>query len=206
MTQTNTQSVRNEAESATAVTRIPTFDEVYAMPYVQETIAAIIERDIQKHPLLASYRDDLRQELLIKLHDLLPKYDGRAGIKTFVRSCLENAIINARRQYFREQNLMITRASDISDFDDPDDDSKGLNPEDVRAFVSLCRNNIEDDMCLADLTDAIGTLPEPEKEIALGLLNGESVRSIERRLGLSNSSISRNYVKTIRKAVRKLFF
>ncbi len=208
MTQSTTPSVRIEAETATttATCRIPTFEEVYEMPYVQEYISSLIEQEIQKHPLLASYRDDLRQELLIKLNDLLPKYDGRAGIKTFVRSCLENAIINARRQYLREQNLIVTRASDISDFEDPDENSENVNPEDVRSFISQCRNNIEDDMRLSDLTDAIRTLPEPERTIAFGLLNGESVRSIERRLGLSNSSFKRNYAKTIRRAIGRQIF
>ena len=208
MTQNNTQSVRIEAETATTATtcRIPTFEEVYEMPYVQESIASIIEQDIQKYPLLAPFKEDIRQELLIQLNNALPKYDGRAGLKTYIRSCLENGIKYAHRQYFRERHLQIALSNDISDFEDPDENTERVKSEDVRAFVSQCRNSIEDDMRDADLMDAINALPEPERTIAFGLLNGESVRKIERRLGLSNSSVARYYAKNIRKAISEQLF
>ena len=78
MTQSNTQSVRNDAETATAETRIPTFEEVYEMPYVQESIRTLIAVTVHKFPILSSYQDDIRQEILLHLYNDLPRYNGRS--------------------------------------------------------------------------------------------------------------------------------
>ncbi len=92
MTQNNTQSVRNEAESTATTCRIPTFDEVYEMPYVQESIRALIDFNAKRFPVLASYKDDIQQEMLLALNDALPKYHGRAGLNNPVIDQLDHLL------------------------------------------------------------------------------------------------------------------
>lgn len=198
MTKNHKKTVRKEAESAIKSIRIPTFDEVYTMPHVQESIRSLIDLNIHQFPVLASYADDIRQELLIALNKALPNYDGRAGIKTFCRTCLENSIASIRRRYHRKQDLVLSYATDISDYDD-DLEEKGLPPEDVRAFVSQCRNTVEDDMLRMDINDAIHRLPKQTRVILEKLLDGESMTQIENSMQLSHSTIRRKHLDVIKK-------
>ena len=110
MTQSNTQSVRNKAESAVKSPRIPTFEEVYAMPYVQESIDYILNTNLRKYPMLASYADDIRQDILIALNAALPKYDGRAGLNTFCRICIENTSKNIVRNLLCDEYFILINA------------------------------------------------------------------------------------------------
>ena len=203
MTKSNTQSVRAEAENAATTCRIPTFEEVYEMPYVQESINSIIEQNVRQFPLLASYKDDVRQELLIALNEGLPKYDGRAGIKTFCRTCLENAMKNIGLKYHRAKNLMISRASSIESFESIDDNLEGVRSDDARAFFSQCRNSVEDEIQAKELEEAVSKLPEPTKTIANCLLDGMSLRSIERKTGISHATFLRTYLNPAREAIIK---
>lgn len=200
MTKHNKKTVRKEAESAVKSIRIPTFDEVYEMPHVQESIRSLIDLNVHQFPVLAPYADDIRQELLIALNKALPNYDGRAGIKTFCRTCLENSIASIRRRYHRKQDLALSYASDISDFDDDlDENGKGLPPEDIRAFVSQCRNTVEEDMLRMDINDAIQRLPKQTRVILEKLLDGESMTQIENSMKLSHSTIRRKHLDVIKK-------
>ena len=201
MTHKNTQSVRKETETAANFTRIPTFEEVYEMPYVQDSIRAIIDFNAKRFPVLASYKDDIQQEMLLALNDALPKYDGRAGLKTFIRVCLENSLKNIRRKYYREQELALYYASDISDFDDPDANDNDVPPEDVDAFISQCHNTVEDDILLMDIKESAKRLPEQTREILDRLLDGESMNQIEKSMNLSHSAIRRNHMNIIKKEV-----
>lgn len=201
MTHKNIQSVRKETENTANSTHIPTFDEVYAMPYVQDSIRAIIDFNAKRFPVLASYKDDIQQEMLLALNNALPKYDGRAGLKTFIRVCLENSLKNIRRKYYREQELALFYASDISDFDDPDVNDKGVPPEDVRAFISQCHNTVEEDILLMDITESAKRLPKQTREILERLLDGESMTQIEKSMNLSHSTIRRKHMNVIKKKV-----
>lgn len=201
MTQKNIQSVRKEAETAANPTRIPTFEEVYAMPYVQESIRAIIDYYTRKFPVLESYKDDVRQELLIGLNDALPKYDGRAGLKTFLRTCLENTMVDVRRKYYRKQNLALYYATDISSFDDTDENSDDIPDEDILAFVSQCRNTVEDDMLMMDIREAAERLPKQTRAIFEQMMDGESMTQIEKRMNLPHSTIRRKHLPIIQKEI-----
>ncbi len=199
MAQKNNQSVRNEAESALTTNRIPTFEEVYAMPYVQKSIRAILEQNVRQYPLLATYQDDLRQEMLIKLFEALPQYDGRAGIEAFCRICLENGFKNARRQFFQTRNLRLAYAKSIDDFESMDDeDSTKLNAADIRAYASMCHDDVSEGIKKQDIMIVIGQLPDHLKVIANRILKGESIRSIEREMGIPHTTFRRKYLIQIR--------
>jgi len=206
MTQENIQSVRSDAEAALNNNHIPTFEEVYAMPYVQESIQAIIDQNIRQYPLLESYKDDLVQEMLIILNDALPKYDGRAGIEAFCRTCLENGMKMARRQYFQERNLHISFARDIDDFENFDDDSSDVSLTDMRVYASSCRNSVDEYILQKEITKAVEELPGELRPVAKWLLDGYSLRDIERRTGISYTTLRRKYLLPIRKNFSENFF
>ena len=70
MTQKQILSVQN-TETAIPIHHIPTFDEVYAMPYVRESLECILDQNIRQYQILYSFKDDLRQEILIHMnHEL----------------------------------------------------------------------------------------------------------------------------------------
>ena len=110
MTQNKTMSVRNTAVAAT----IPTFEEVYAMDYVQESIRTLIMENSRKYPMMASYEDDIKQEMLIYLAQSLAKFDPtRASIQTYSRMALLIGLRRARRYYFTETQKVLSQAVQI---------------------------------------------------------------------------------------------
>ena len=205
MTKSNTQSVRIEAETATATAtcRIPTFEEVYEMPYVQESISYILAQTIKKNPRFESSKDDICQEMLLALNNALPKYDGRASLNTFIRTCLENTTKNIIRKMHSDGFVKNVCAEDISVFENPEENIDTIGAGNLRAFVSQCRNNIEEDYLERDLNETVNSLPEPERTIAIELLSGKSVLQIEKKTGIPDSTISRKYIPSIRLAMRK---
>ena len=68
MTQKQILSVQN-TETAIPIHHIPTFDEVYAMPYVRESLECILDQNIRQYQILYSFKDDLRQEILIHMNN-----------------------------------------------------------------------------------------------------------------------------------------
>ena len=198
MTQTDTQSVRSNAEAAVNTNRIPTFDEVYAMPYVQASIDAIINRTVRQFPLLSPQREDIRQEMLVALNKALPKYDRRSGICTFCRTCLENSAKEIRRRFYRKARLRLLRATDIDDFHDTEVTS--ISDADIRAFVRSCPNTVERDLRISELMVEIDQLPAPIRAVAMRIFAGESIRDIEREQGIPHASFHRRFIKPLKKA------
>ena len=110
MTQNSNQSVRN-AEAAETISHVPTFEEVYAMPYIQESLRSLLMSNSMNYPSLASYEDDIRQEMLIFLAKSLVKFDpAKSEITTFCRMKLETGLIRARRYYRTDSQRAISQA------------------------------------------------------------------------------------------------
>lgn len=193
MTQSNTQSVRNEAESVTAVTRIPSFDEVYAMPYVQESIRTLIALAVQKSPILYSFQDDLRQEILIHLYNDLPHYNGRSDIKTFARLSIESGLKMARRKVLSQKNSIVLFSEDIDSI--PDDDSRLAEyvSDDVNSYVNMK----ETEAMIESIKD-----PTLRKVIDM-LADGKPIIDICRDLKIARSQLYRK-LPEIKRMARKI--
>ncbi len=192
MTQSNTQSVRNEAESATAVTRIPTFDEVYAMPYVQESISSLIALTVQKHPYLASYQDDIRQEILIHLNNDLPRFNGRSDIKTFARLSIESGLKSAKLKLFRQKNNAILYAVDIDSV-----------PEDDESLMA--RDSVYSNIVAKELEEVLQSIKNPVlREAVDKIANGNSIRRVAKEMNIPYVTLHRN-VSRIQKYLQKNF-
>ena len=180
MTQSNTQSVRNDAETATAETRIPTFEEVYEKPYVQESIRTLIAVTVHKFPILSSYQDDLRQEILLHLYNDLPRYNGRSDIKTFARISIESGLKTARKKLLRLKNALIMYAVDI--------DSVPENHESLVVYDS-----VSSDIDTRELEETLQSISDPVLRKAADMIaNGCSIRHVAKTLNIPYATLYRN--------------
>ena len=184
MTHSNTQTVRNEAESTNAATSIPTFEEVYAMSYVRQSIDSVICMAIHKHPLLASYQDDIRQDILVHLNEDLPNFDGqRSGIKTFVRLSIETGLKMALRHYLTYENFALFKGKDVDLLSDHEVVSAGYI--DLDLLTILERHELE---------DAASSIPDPTLRKTVDLfLDGERGYTIARMLNIPLSTFYKYY-------------
>lgn len=195
MTQSNTQSVRNKAVSAIESPRIPTFEEVYAMPYVQESIDSVITLAIHRYPILKSYRDDIRQVILIHLSDDLAKFNGRSGIKTFARLSINTGLKMAMREIMTEENYALYSAVDIDSVPDGKISEMGYFSPDPRSYLEL-----------KEIEDAIENISDPVfRRVAEMFLDGETGASIMATLGISNSTFYKIYHPRLKKFFRRFF-
>ena len=83
----NATSVDN-AKIAATIRHTLTFEEVYAMTYVRESIECLLDQNLRQYPVLNGYKDDLRQEILIRLNNELPVFDPeKSSFNTFSAEC-----------------------------------------------------------------------------------------------------------------------
>ena len=192
MTQSNTQSVRNDAETATAETRIPTFEEVYEMPYVQESIRTLIAVTVHKFPILSSYQDDLRQEILLHLYNDLPRYNGRSDIKTFARLSIESGLKSAKLKLFRQKNNAILYAVDIDSV-----------PEDDESLMA--RDSVYSNIAAKELEEVLQSIKNPVlREAVDKIANGNSIRRVAKEMNIPYVTLHRS-VSRIQKYLQKNF-
>jgi len=205
MTQNNNQSVRN-AEATVNINHVPTFEEAYAMPYVRESIESVLDQNVRQYPILAGYKDDLRQEILIHLNNELQKFDYRkSAFNTFFRTTLHSAICNARKGYFREKHLSLFFANCVDDYEKADE-ARSLSQESRNAYSRYSKNNVAIEMRKRDLKTIVLSLTEPHKSIAEKLLMGYSLRVIEREMGVPHASFVRKYLIPLRQQFAESFF
>ncbi len=173
MTQENNQPVRN-AEAAETINHVPTFEEVYEMPYIQESLRALLMSNSVNYPSLATYEDDIRQEMLIFLSNALSRYNPeKSDIKTFCRMKLETGLIRARRLYRTNSQRGISHAV-------PLDRLLNAERETGCGVSSAIRKNIE---CYTndpfgkqdrdeEFQQVISALPPTERKICELILDG----------------------------------
>ena len=104
----------DNAQIAATIRHTLTFEEVYAMTYVRESIECLLDQNLRQYPVLNGYKDDLRQEILIRLNNELPVFDPeKSSFNTFFRRVLHAAMYDARKVYFRNQNLTLRFAAEL---------------------------------------------------------------------------------------------
>ena len=206
MTQKQILSVQN-TETAIPIHHIPTFDEVYAMPYVRESLECILDQNIRQYQILYSFKDDLRQEILIHMNHELSNFDPeKSAIQTFARLTIISGMRIARRKYFTRKNYLLFSAQDLNLFENGDDHNVALNKDDCRAYASHSRNNIDWDSQSHDIDTVIAMMPQDLQKITRMLFEEKSVLQVCRRLGIANSTFRGRYLKQIRAIFNERFF
>lgn len=202
MIQKNDSSVRN-AESAHNH-NTPSFEEVYAMPYVRESIECLLYQTIRQYKMLAGYKDDLRQEILIHLNGELTKFNPeKSSIQTFARIAILSGLRMARRRYYTRNSITLLNSIDFMAFEDHDDDSANLRDEDCRAYASYAKNNVDAAMLRIDIPQIIADCPQPYKRIAELMYAGYGSRKIAIITGVPESTVRYHHIKTLRKIFAK---
>ena len=207
MTQNSNQSVRN-AEAAKNSNRIPTFDEVYAMPYVRESIESVLDQNVRQYQVLMGYKDDLRQEILIYINNILPSFDpAKSSFNTFFRRILHSAMCNAREPYFRKKHLTLTYAEDVDAYEMTDEDaSSSLSIESRRAYERLAKNNVEQGMFCRDVREMLEACPPEIRKFAQLLAEGYTRREIAARMGMAESTLRCKHLRILRKVFTEKSF
>ena len=193
MTQSKNQSVRNEAESAVESPRIPTFEEVYEISYVQESIESVITSAIHRYPVLANYRDDIRQVILLHLNDDLARFNGRSGIKTFARMSIDTGIKMAMREYLTMENYTLHLAKDIESVPENEICAAGYIDSDPLAYIELC-----------ELEEAVAAIKDPVlRDIVDMLLDRKSLKTVANKLNIPRSTLYNKYLPLVKRFFRK---
>ncbi len=206
MTQIEKQSVRN-AEAAENTNRIPTFEEVYAMPYIQESIRSLLMKNSMLFPYLASYEDDLRQEMLIYLASSLVRYDfAKSDIKTFCRMKLETGLIRARRIYRSESSKAISSAVQLDALIKGEDEETGVSGSVRRRTECYSESPFEKESWDEDFQDAYNSLSRQDQVICDAIMDGRPPREMIKMGLCTRSSLYERALPAIRKAfIEKIF-
>lgn len=177
MTQNNTMPVRNTAVAAT----IPTFEEVYAMDYVQESLRALVMANSRKYPMMAAYEDDIKQEMLIFLAQALPKFDPqKSQIKTFCRKMLVCGLSHARRYYFSDTQVHLSQAVQIEKLMEcqQEEMDMSVSTEIRNATEAYSVNPFENAAFKEEFYRLFNQLSAKDKKIAEAVMDGQTFKDI----------------------------
>ena len=205
MTQKNTMSVRNTAVAAT----IPTFEEVYAMEYVQESLRALVMANSRKYPMMAPYEDDIKQEMLIFLAQALPKYDPqKSQIKTFCRKMLVCGLSHARRYYFSATQIHLSQAVQIEKLVEAEKENLDRS---VSAEVRQATESYSDmPFDIAEKKEAfyaaLNALSPEDRKIADAIMRGIPLRELSKHNICNNFYLYEHAIPTMRRIFKKNFF
>lgn len=157
-----------------------------------------------QYPVLNGYKDDLRQEILIRLNNELPVFDPeKSSFNTFFRRVLHAAMYDARKVYFRNQNLTLRFAAELEDFESDDTDS--IPAESLAAYARYSKNTVEEEMLKQDVHTIIQTCSPELQKVTNALLAGCSIRFLARQHQMTVPRFRRMYIRPLRKAFEKNF-
>ena len=205
MTQNNTMSVRNTAVAAT----IPTFEEVYAMEYVQESIRTLVMENSRKYPMMASYEDDIKQEMLIYLAQSLATFNpARASIQTYCRMALLLGLRRARRYYFSETQKVLSQAVQIEKLVEAEKDSLDMS---VSSEVRQATETYSDmPFDAAEKKEAfyaaLNALSPEDRKIADAIMAGIPLRDFSKRKICSLRHLYNHAIPNMRTVFKTHFF
>ena len=198
-------SVRNTAVAAT----IPTFEEVYAMDYVQESIRTLVMENSRKYPMMASYEDDIKQEMLIYLAQSLETFDPtRASIQTYSRMALLIGLRRARRYYFTETQKVLSQAVQIEKLVEAEKDSLDMS---VSSEIRQATESYSDTPF--DVTErkeafyaALDKLSLEDRKIANAIMSGIPLREFAKRKICSLRYLYNHAIPNMRDVFKSHFF
>ena len=168
-----------------------TFEEVYAIAYVRQSVEVIIENTIRKYPMLAPHRLDIEQELLIRLNKAVNNYDhsAKCNIKTFAWGVLKFAMKDVRRIYFSKKAI---------------NDRCCLEFNDVVVDKEMIWVESADktQLCM-DIKSIMSLLTPIQRQVCELIMSGESLTATARHLGIPLHAVRQNHIPEIREVFKK---
>ena len=164
------------------------FSEVYADAYIRKSVEVATEQQIRKFPSLASYADDVKQELWLYIAKSVAQFDPRKGVslQTFMRNVIDRRIITVRNRII---NAAIPEAHDSM-----------TSEEEIPVYA---RNEVRLIELRMDLEVVMERLTPTQRQICQWIMDGISLRAIARQLGVSDSNFFFLYIQPIRDEFRK---
>ena len=165
------------------------FNDVYADAYVRESVEFTTDHLIRRITSLASYRDDIRQELWIYIAQAVDQYDPERGgsLATFFRNVIEKRIIDIRRHFFVMNGDEMSHCS--------------LDAE--KNLPAYAKNDARLTELRMDLPVVMARLTPIQRQICQLLMDGLTLRNVAARLGIPFSSFMHRHIRSIREEFRK---
>lgn len=168
-----------------------TFEEVYANAYVPESIHVLIRQTIRKYPMLAPHRDEIEQEMLIRLNSALINYNPNCGASpiTFARRVLDFALKDLLRLSFSKK--AIKRRCSIN-FDAAFSDADAVT-EKSAVLIEL----------RMDIESVMPSLTPIRREICRKLMDGDSYTNIAFELKIPRWELMSRHIPAIREIFQR---
>ena len=208
MTQIKKQSVRN-AEAVETTTFIPTYEEIIAIPYVQESLRSLAIENSRLFPMMAPYEEDISQEMSILLAQRLEAYDPlKSDIKTFCRMLLETGLMRARRRYATKTQQVISQAIQIETLVETENEALVM---DVSSGVRSKTDAYSDDPFFSlekkeAFKAALASLSPKDQKIAQAIMDGVPIVEICNSEYCCRRYFYRHALPNMRRAFRENYF
>ena len=166
-----------------------TFEEVYSNEYIRQSIAVIVDRQTRAFPILATYADDIEQELWIHVSKALRRFssDGSASLESYVRMVLDRRIHNVVKKYFSVSSINTFNADSI---------------DSAEALAIYGKDEIALRNLRMDLKAVLTRLTPKQRLFCKWIMHGETFADIAERLKLSESSFYYLYIYPIREVFK----
>ena len=162
------------------------FEDVYANAYVRESVETLVEMTVRQYPMLASYEDDIRQELWIAIARRISRFNANmSSIDTFCRRVMNNALKDIRRRYFSGKSISTRNTVELDDVD-----SRGGEPG---------NDYVDRAMLIADVRAVLATLSPIQKSICEMIMDGCPIREISERHNIPIVRLYRHYLNPLKK-------
>lgn len=173
-----------------SVTSTMGFDKLFAIGDMDAFLNKAQEKCRQKlkgKTFAGMEKDDVTQEVMIKLYNSLEKYDAeKAKMSTFVDHLIDNKIKDMYRKCMTEKNLSVVNAVQVVSTDLDIDDERSSQPGITLGHKGYAYENFE---FVTDIMENM-KLNEREKEIFRLRTSGYEFVEIADILGVSKARIS----------------
>lgn len=162
----------------------PTFEDLYANPYIQESVNTIVAAIVKVHPRLQMYSDDIKQELWLQINDAIPDYSphGKARMETFFRRLLDRRGVNVAKHFLLDDAI----AQGYVEL------KEEINPS------SSKKSSFQLALLKADLETVFKKLTAEQRQICEWIMDGDSFRTIAKRKGLTQYFLIKDYIQPIK--------
>lgn len=171
-----------------------TFEEVFLNAYVQDSVNAIMDTLVRQYPMLAADKDEIRQDLLLILHQRLPNYNPESSsIERYCRVVLDSAVKEARRSRLAKRQFSKTKMIRMA---------ISMDEEDVNDGFLIDEKTEKEKFCAA-VRAAVALLPPVQQRICEMLADGVAYLEIKKRLRISYNTLANIHIPAIRAILKE---
>ena len=163
-----------------------TFEELYANPYIQESVNSTTAAIVKIHPRLQMFDDDIRQDLWLQINAAIPNYspEGKATPETFFRHAIDLRKVNIAERYLHLAGCSIFAMEAM---------------ECILMTMGANTVTLENQNLRRDLDEVMEKLTPKQRFVCELIMAGQSFKTICNNLHISQSFLKKGYILPIRK-------